>query len=122
MGDVLSFSEHKPVRPVTGGRAGQKDIVFFDRRELGQILQLYSRMVSLGEWRDYAVSHGRESAVFAIFRRTSPVAAYQIVKQPRPARRQGAYILIGAGGRILKRGQDVKALLGQLNRKALKLV
>jgi hypothetical protein len=122
MGEVLSLDEFQPVRPATGGRAGKNTIVFFDRQELDQILQLYSRMVMLGEWHDYAMSHGRESATFAIFHRASSGAAYHIVKQPKLARKQGAYALIGGDGRVLKRGHELTALLSQLNRKSLKLV
>ena len=29
--------------------------IFFSRRELDQLLQLYSRQVARGEWRDYAI-------------------------------------------------------------------
>ena len=32
-----------------------KGRVFFERRELVRILNLYGRMVALGEWRDYAM-------------------------------------------------------------------
>ena len=30
-------------------------VVFFDRRELNQLMRLYGRMVAAGEWRDYAI-------------------------------------------------------------------
>ena len=40
----------------------------FTRRELSLILNVYGRMVAAGEWRDYAIDHRRERAVFSIFR------------------------------------------------------
>lgn len=123
MGEVLSFEEfHSPVRPVTGGRAGRCPIVFFTRRELDQILQLYSRMVILGEWHDYALSHSPNGAVFAIFRRSSQGPLYRIVKRPGPARRGGDYELISAGGRTVKRGRDLVQLLNLFNRGRLRVV
>jgi hypothetical protein len=52
--------------------------VTFDRRELDQILRIYGRMVAAGEWRDYAIDHLSDRAVFSVFRRTSEVPLFQI--------------------------------------------
>jgi hypothetical protein len=54
--------------------------------------------------------------VFSIFRRSSEVPLYRIVKQPRLARRQGAYALIAATGAILKRGHDLQNVLRAIDR------
>lgn len=83
----------------------------FDRRELNAILAVYGRRVAEGEWRDYAIDHRREEAVFSIFRRASEMPLYRIVKQPKLARRQGAYSLVAATGMILKRGHDLRHVL-----------
>jgi hypothetical protein len=90
--------------------------ISFDRHELNKILAVYGRRVADGEWRDYAIDHLRESAVFSIFRRSSEVPLYRIVKQPRLARRQGAYALIAATGAILKRGHDLQNVLRAIDR------
>ena len=37
-------------------------LITFNRRELGLILSLYGRCVAEGEWRDYALDFGSESA------------------------------------------------------------
>jgi hypothetical protein len=95
--------------------------VRFDRRELDQILRLYGRMVAANEWRDYAIDHLSDRAVFSVFRRTSEVPLFQIVKDPKLARKQGACAVIAAGGRILKRGQELGRVLGVFDSK-LKLV
>lgn len=91
------------------GRA--EPAVFFDRREFNLILNLYSRMVGQGEWRDYAIGHDRDSCSFAVFRRSADGALYRIVKTPRLARKQGAFAILGQGGRILRRGKDLAAML-----------
>lgn len=85
--------------------------VFFDRREFKAILNLYARMVGMGEWRDYAIGHDRESCSFAVFRRSADGALYRIVKTPKLARKQGAFAIIGQGGRILRRGRDLAVML-----------
>jgi hypothetical protein len=90
--------------------------VTFDRRELDQILRIYGRMVAAGEWRDYAIDHLPDRAVFSVFRRTSEVPLFQIAKMPKLARRQGAFAVIAAGGVILKRGHELARVLGVFDR------
>jgi hypothetical protein len=96
-------------------------LVTFNRPELNTIFRTYGQMVAAGEWRDYAIDHLRDRAVFSIFRRTSEVPMFRIIKDPKLARRQGAYSLISASGQILKRGQDLAQLMRYFD-KRLKLV
>ena len=95
--------------------------ICFDRHELNAILAVYGRHVADGEWRDYAIDHRRDEAVFSIFRRTSEMPLYRIVKQPKLARRQGAYSLLAPTGMILRRGHDLTNVLRFLE-KPLRLV
>jgi len=90
--------------------------VFFTRPELRAIFDLYGRKVAAGEWRDYAIDFGREKAVFSAFRRTSEVPLYRIEKNPRLARRQGAYSVVAATGLILKRGPELDRVLSVLEK------
>jgi len=102
-------------------RRVQANDICFDRIELGQILGLYGRKVAEGEWRDYAIDTLRDRAVFSIFRRTSEFPIYRIEKNPKLARRQGAYSVVSPTGHILKRGRDLGHVLGAIERR-LKLV
>ena len=95
--------------------------VRFTRSELGQIFNLYGRKVADGEWRDYALDMGRDKAVFSVFRRTSEMPLYRIVKDPKLARKQGAYSIVTATGLILKRGAELDRVIAVLD-KRLKLV
>jgi len=95
--------------------------VTFNRREIDRILDLYGRKVAAGEWRDYAIDFLRDRAVFSVFRRSSEVPLYRIEKDPRLARRQGAYSVISATGLILKRGHELDPVLRVLD-KSLTLV
>lgn len=99
------------------GAPAQVPVVCFDRRELDDILAVYGRKVAAGEWRDYAIDIGRDKAVFSIFRRSSECPLYRIEKNPKLARKQGAYSVIAAGGLILKRGHDLRRVLGVLERR-----
>ena len=93
--------------------------VFFDRRELGQILRVYGRMVAAGEWRDYAISAMRDLAVFSIFRRTAETPLYRIEKRPKLRSRQGLYAVVGMDGQVLRRGHDLDQVLKVLERRLI---
>jgi hypothetical protein len=95
--------------------------ISFDRNELREILNVYGRQVADGEWRDYAIDIMKDKAVFSVFRRASEVPVYRIEKDPKLARKQGAYSVVAATGAILKRGHDLGRVLAVIDRK-LKLV
>src|SRR6187401_2657762 len=91
--------------------------VTFSRKELNRILDLYGRMVADGEWRDYAIDFLKDRAVFSIFRRASEMPLYRIEKDPRLARKQGAYSVVSASGHILRRGHELDRVLLVIDRK-----
>lgn len=95
--------------------------ISFDRRELDQILRIYGQMVAANEWRDYAIDHLSDRAVFSVFRRASEVPLFRIEKNPKLARRQGAYAIVSAAGLVLKRGHELGRLLRYFD-KRLRLV
>jgi hypothetical protein len=113
--------------PDASGSAGERigpapsgmPYVTFDRRELDVILNLYGRMVARGEWRDYAIDFLKDRAVFSVFRRASEVPLYRIEKNPKLARRQGAYSVITPTGLILKRGTELRRVLTVLDKPML---
>ena len=90
--------------------------VTFDRRELDRIFGLYGRMVAAGEWRDYAIDFLKDRAVFSVFRRSAEVPIYRIEKNPRLARKQGAYSVISATGLIVRRGHELDRVLRALDK------
>jgi hypothetical protein len=98
-------------------RSAAPAIVSFDRHELRVIMNLYGRMVAAGEWRDYAIDFGVQRAVFSIFRRTSEMPLYRIEKDPKLARKQGAFSVIAATGLILKRGPDLERVIAVLDKR-----
>jgi hypothetical protein len=95
--------------------------VTFHRRELDAILRVYGRMVGEGEWRDYAIDHTREKAVFCVFKRSGEMPLYRIEKNPKLAARQGAYAVVNTHGTILKRGHELGQVLKVFD-KVLRLI
>jgi hypothetical protein len=75
---------------------------------------LYGRKVAAGEWRDYAIQFLKDRAVFSVFRRAAELPLYRIVKDSSLARRQGAFAVVAASGRVLKRGHDLDRVLRAL--------
>ena len=101
---------------------GPDDRVSFHRTELAPILSLYGRMVAAGEWRDYGISALRDLAVFSVFRRSAENPLYRIEKRPKLRLKQGQYAVVGMDGQILKRGNDLPAVLRVLERKLIRSV
>lgn len=108
--DLHEYKQAKNPPPVT-----------FHRRELDLILKVYGRMVGEGEWRDYAIDHLRDRAVFSVFKRAGEVPLYRIEKNPKLAAKQGAFSVLNAHGTILKRGHELAQVLKAFD-KVLKLV
>ena len=88
--------------------------VFFDRAELNQLLSLYSRNVSSGEWRDYAIDQVGGSAIFSVFRHTHDAPLYAIAKQD--GGRKIEYVVF-SGREKLRRAKTLGEALKVFNKK-----
>ncbi len=133
---MMSTAQHLSIVPAgsggasgstSGGAAGgpgpkAPKQVFWDRRELDALLNVYGRRVAAGDWRDYAMSGAKDMAVFEVYRRASEMPLYRIEKRPKLRNRQGAYAVIAASGMILKRGHELKQVLKVLEPKQISLV
>ena len=108
--DLREYRKNQDPLPIT-----------FHRRELDAILRIYGQMVGEGAWRDYAIDHLRDKAVFSVFKRSGEMPLYRIEKNPKLAAKQGAYSVINVDGRILKRGHELPQVLKVFD-KVLKLV
>jgi hypothetical protein len=83
------------VFPLRDYRAGHRP-QFFTRSEMNQLLGLYSRNVSRGVWRDYAIDHRDGRALFSVFRHTHESAVYTMVKlKPSPAAPAEFFVMSG---------------------------
>ncbi len=96
--------------------------IFFERREFEAILNIYGKMVASGHWKDYAVSGTRDTATFAVFRKTSERPIFRITKNPSLRHKQGAFAILGSQDQIIKRGQELDQVLKYFEKKLIKLV
>ena len=104
----------------TGNQGAAVAQVRFDRGELNRILTIYGRMVSAGEWRDYAIDFLEDVAVFSIFRRASEMPLFRVEKRPKLRGRQGQYAVIAAGGLVLRRGHELAQVLKVFDKKLIR--
>jgi hypothetical protein len=107
--DLESVRRVRPRRPAADGR------VAFDKRELRQLLGLYSRRVMSGEWRDYALDFGAKGAVFSVFRRSAEQPLFSIWKLAG-GRERGRYVL-AAGASVLRHAHALADLIRALDDK-----
>tara|TARA_Y100000590_G_scaffold369044_1_gene430033 strand:- start:701 stop:1042 length:342 start_codon:yes stop_codon:yes gene_type:complete len=102
---------------------GPKKIdVFFNKAELKLILNLYARMVSNGEWKDYGLSLSKKEVSFNIYHRTSEVPAFKITKNFKPKNKQEKYIVKDSSNKIIKSSENLENLIKQIFWKKFKLV
>ena len=91
----------------------RRKLVVFDRSELGQLLNLYSKRVASGEWRDYAIDFRAGMAVFSIFRHT---AEQPLLATAKGSQRQGDFLIV-SGPRKLAQGKTIAEVLAALERR-----
>lgn len=96
----------------------KKQSIYFDRQELRQLLEVYSRRVATGEWRDYAIDHHGPVAKFSIFRNTFDRPLFAIAKRKNG---QECYYTVFTGYEKLKQATSIREAL-QIFEKPLKLV
>lgn len=90
-GDLLPPNPMAPVTRLSDHRRQRR--TFFSRAELDQLLQLYSRQVMRGLWRDYAIDQRDGAASFSVFRHSLESPLFTIVKLAPEASRH-AYALL----------------------------
>lgn len=90
-----------------------KNRVFFDRYELRRLLEVYSRRVMSGEWRDYAIDQRGGTAVFSVFRHSFDSPLFAIAK--RSDGKRCAYQVF-SGPRKLKQSATIEDALSVFDR------
>lgn len=89
--------------------------VFFDRADLMRIFQVYSRQVARGLWRDYAIDHRSNMAIFSIYRRTSEQPLFAITKVLLRGDKDAKYVLASRNSQLAssKSLADIMDVLGR---------
>ena len=85
--------------------------VFFIKKELRTILNLYGKMVSNGSWKDYGVSINPREISFDIYQRASEKPIYKILKNLKPKNYNEKFTIKDKHGNILEKSSDLLNLI-----------
>ena len=85
--------------------------IFFDKSELQLILNLYAKMVTGGEWKDYGLSIFKREVSFNVYHRTSEFPVYKITKNLEPKNENEKYLIKDATNKIISNSQNLQNLI-----------
>ena len=102
--------------------ANKEKNIFFIKEELKLILNLYAKMVSSGDWKDYGLSISKKEVSFNVYHRTSEIPAYKITKKLKPKNNNEKYMVKDGQGKIIKNSESLEKLINKIIWKKFKLV
>ena len=111
----------KHLKLVINNENKKKD-VFFNKIELQLILNLYAKMVSSGEWKDYGLTITKREVSFNVYYRTSEFPIYRIAKNLKPKNENEKYLIKDAQNKIINNSENLQNLIGKIIWRKFKLV
>ena len=99
-----------------------KQDIFFNKKELKLILNLYAQMVSGGEWKDYGLSISKKEVSFNVYHRTSEFPAYKITKNLKHKNEGEKYLVRNSQNKIINNSENLEKLIKKIIWKKFKLV
>ncbi len=96
--------------------------IFFNKIELKLILNLYAKMVSSGEWKDYGLSSAKKEVSFNVYHRASEYPVYRITKNLKPKKESEKYIIKDSSNKIINNSSNLESIINKIFWKKLKLV
>ena len=100
----------------------EKKDIFFNKKELKLILNLYAKMVSGGEWKDYGLSISKKEVSFNVYHRASEFPAYKITKNLNPKNENEKYLIKDNQNKIINNSENLQNLIKKIIWKKFKLV
>ena len=100
----------------------QKIDIFFNKKELKLILNLYAKMVSSGEWKDYGLNISKKEVSFHIYRRSSEFPVYKITKNLKPKNENEKYLIKDSQNKMINNSGNLENLIKKIIWKKFKLV
>ena len=101
---------------------GKEKIIFFNKKELQIILNLYAKMVSNGEWKDYRLSISKKEVSFNVYHRTAEFPIYKITKNLKPKNSAEKYHIKNTKNETIKNSENLESLIEKITWKKLKLI
>ena len=95
----------------------EKNFVFFSKKELSSILNLYSKQVSRGFWKDYALDSQDENAIFSVYKHSHDKPMYRIIKNSHKGFRNKPNFYIKKDEEIISKSSDLYIILSKFEKK-----
>jgi len=95
---------------------------FFIKKELQCILNLYAKMVSNGNWKDYSFSTGSKEISFDVYQRSSDKPVLRILKNLKPNYHNEKFLIKDVNGKVLKKSENLNKLINKTSWNNLKIV
>ena len=111
----------KHLKLVINNENKKKDI-FFNKKELKLILNLYAEMVSGGEWKDYGLGISKNEVSFNVYHRTSDFPAYKITKNLKPKNENEKYLIKDTQNKMINNSGNLENLIKKIIWRKFKLV
>ena len=105
---------------VTSSASTNNHNLYFSKYELVKILNLYSKGVSSGEWKDYAIDFNKNNAFFYIFKHSLAAPECVLNKSLEKKKRRIFYNLKSKN--FNKKFENLDLLIASLNRNIFKLI
>ncbi len=105
---------------VTSSASTNNHNLYFSKYELAKILNLYSKGVSSGEWKDYAIDFNKNNAFFYIFKHSLAAPECVLNKSLERKKRKIFYNLKSKNQN--KKYDNLDLLLSSLYRKIFKIL
>ena len=100
----------------------KKKDTFFKKNELKLILNLYAKMVSGGEWKDYSLNISKKEVSFNVYQRASEFPAYKITKNLKPRNQNEKYLIKDGQNKIINSSEHLDSLIKKIIWKKFRLV
>ena len=93
------------------------NIIYFSKYELTSILNLYSKQVSKGFWKDYALDSKANTAIFSIYKHSHDKPMYQIIKKSFKGFRKMPDFFITKDSEIINKSTEISTILSKFEKK-----
>ena len=96
--------------------------IFFIKKELKDILNLYAKMVSNGSWKDYSLTSGPKEISFDVYQRASEKPVFRILKNLRPVSFNEKFLIKDKNGQVVKKSENLSSLITKTNWNNLRII
>ena len=100
----------------------KKRDIFFNKKELKLILNLYGEMVSSGDWKDYGLTISKKEISFNVYHRASDFPVYKITKNLKPKNENEKYLIKDVKNKVIKSSDNLRSLIKNVIWKKFRLV